>query len=315
MFSVSRIEAGSNARPRTSSSTRGDSFSQRFQHYVARSFLQLGPILFGLCTCGVLIVAWAERDEGHLVAESGTGYWLGIAGSIIMLMLLAYPLRKRFRILHGIGRVASWFRFHMIMGIVGPVLIILHTNFKLGSLNSRLALFTMLVVVASGIVGRYLYAKIHKGLYGKQIELRDVVADLAAINKNLSELLGEQGGLRADLEQYALRASNAPSSIFGSFFAALGAGLSARSAYRRCRREIRSDLGARTDQRWATRRQRRRQMKDIEARLRTFFVVAKRAQRLAFFERLFGMWHHLHMPLFILLISAVVIHVVAVHRY
>lgn len=315
MFSVSRIEAGSNARSRTPRSNGVDTYSQRFQHYIARSFLQLGPILFGLGTCAVLVFAWTERDEGHLVAESGTGYWLGIAGSIIMLMLLAYPLRKRFRFLHGLGRVANWFRFHMIMGIVGPVLIILHTNFKLGSLNSRLALFTMLVVVASGIVGRYLYAKIHKGLYGKQIALRDVVADLAAINQDLSELLGEQGGLRADLEEYASRATTAPSSIFGSFVAALGAGVRARSAYRRCRREIRADLAARSDRQWGTRRQRRRQMRDIEARLRTFFVVAKRAQRLAFFERLFGMWHHLHMPLFILLISAVVIHVVAVHRY
>ena len=48
----------------------------------------------------------------------------------------------------------------MVLGILGPTLIILHSNFKIGSLNSRLALFTMLVVVASGIVGRYLYSQV-----------------------------------------------------------------------------------------------------------------------------------------------------------
>lgn len=80
-----------------------------------------------------------------------------------MLLLILYPLRKRFRILHGLGRVTSWFRIHMVLGILGPTLIILHSNFKIGSLNSRLALFTMLVVVASGIVGRYLYSQVHKG--------------------------------------------------------------------------------------------------------------------------------------------------------
>ena len=43
-----------------------------------------------------------------------------------------------------------WFRLHMLLGIAGPVLIIFHSNFKLGALNSNVAFITMLVVATSG---------------------------------------------------------------------------------------------------------------------------------------------------------------------
>ena len=84
---------------------------------MARPLLELAPIAFATAIIGALYFAWIERDEGRLTAESGLGYWLGIAGGVIMLMLVAYPLRKRFRILHGLGRVANWFRFHVILEV------------------------------------------------------------------------------------------------------------------------------------------------------------------------------------------------------
>jgi hypothetical protein len=313
--SVSRIALTQlNAGQHINSSARQESPPKRFTHYTA-PFLQFGLLLFASVIIGVLLLAWMERDEGYLTAESGVGYWLGIVGAIVMLMLLAYPLRKRFRIFHGLGRVANWFRLHMIMGIIGPTVVILHTNFKLGSLNSRLALVTMLIVVASGIIGRYLYAKIHKGLYGKQIALRDVLSDLEAIIRDLTGKLDDQSSLPRHLQRYVHRSGEGSSSMLASFLFAASAGIRARLAYRQCRREVALHISTRADHSRLTRRARRLEMREIDNRLRTFFVVAKRADRLAFFERLFGMWHHLHMPLFVLLIMAVAIHVVAVHRY
>jgi hypothetical protein len=293
---------------------RATQHPSRFAHYVARPFLQFGPIAFAVAITAIILLAWFERDEGHLTAESGVGYWLGIAGAAVMLLLVAYPLRKRFRAFHGLGRVANWFRFHMILGIIGPTLIILHTNFKLGSLNSRLALLTMLTVVASGIVGRYLYAKIHKGLYGKQAELRDVLSDIMTLKQELGAELSGHSGLRRELERYAPKDGLIPSSFLGSVVSAAFAGVRARSSRRRIRREVSHFLSRPEGQR-STRRQRREKMKEIDGHLRIFCAAVKKAERLAFFERLFGMWHHLHMPLFVLLALTVVIHVVAVHLY
>ena len=124
--------------------------------------------LFSLFVIAVLYYGWSIRDEGHLTAESGLGYALGIIGGSLMLLLLLYPLRKRVRRMRRWMHVRHWFRMHMIFGILGPVFIMLHSGFKLGSTNGTVALFSMLVVAMSGFVGRYFYTKIHYGLYGRR---------------------------------------------------------------------------------------------------------------------------------------------------
>jgi len=89
------------------------------------------------------LIGWRDSEEGHLTPESGLSYWLGIGGASAMLLLLLYPLRKRMKALRGFGRLSAWFRIHMLLGVVGPALILFRCNFKLGSLNSNVALFSM----------------------------------------------------------------------------------------------------------------------------------------------------------------------------
>ena len=283
-------------------------------HYMSRAFLQFGPIFYASFIAVVLCVAWVERNEGYIAADSGIGYWLGIAGAAIMAFLVLYPLRKRFKFLNWTGRVASWFRVHMIFGILGPTLIILHTNYNLGSLNSRLALFTMLIVVASGVIGRYLYSKIHKGLYGAHAEMRDIYGDLAILKDSLGAQLGHDEAIEKELERY-LPANG----TVGSVAAGLVSAVTARARTSRSRRQVIGIVKSHVKSapqfaRWS-RSQRRRHVKSIDGHLRIFFAAVKKAERLTFFERLFGLWHHLHLPLFALLVLTVVIHIVAVHRY
>ena len=110
----------------------------------------LRPSLSELVVAAALLLGWHNSEEGHLTPETGVGYWLGIAGASAMLLLLLYPLRKRMKSLRGLGSVGGWFRLHMVLGLIGPALILFHSNFKLGSLNSNVALFSMLTVAASG---------------------------------------------------------------------------------------------------------------------------------------------------------------------
>src|SRR5581483_5933354 len=65
-------------------------------------------------------------------------------------------------------------RLHITLGVVGPLLVLFHTGFHLGATNSNVALVCMLVVAGSGVVGRYLYTRIHSNLHGTR-------ADLAAL--------------------------------------------------------------------------------------------------------------------------------------
>jgi hypothetical protein len=64
------------------------------------------------------------------------GYYLGVVGASMMLALLLYPLRKHVSFLSKLGAMSHWFRFHMLLGIGGPTLILLHSKFTIGSLNA-----------------------------------------------------------------------------------------------------------------------------------------------------------------------------------
>ena len=119
MPTLSNIEAMPNAQTGArSAGKRGDarkpnlgiSAKQHFAHYLTRPLLRLSPLAFGAAIIATIALAFSNRNEGYLTAESGVGYWLGIAGAMIMLTLILYPLRKRYKLLHGIGKVANWFR-------------------------------------------------------------------------------------------------------------------------------------------------------------------------------------------------------------
>ena len=136
----------------------------------------------------------AGREE--FIPDEGVGYWLGIAGGTTLLFQLAYPLRKRSKSMRRMGSATSWFRLHMILGIVGPILILYHSNFSLGATNSNVALFTLLAVAASGVIGRYFYGRIHRGLYGTHADLTDLLTDATSL---LMVVENDVGGARGTI--------------------------------------------------------------------------------------------------------------------
>ena len=114
--------------------------------------------------------------ERYITPNRGIGYALGIIGGSMMLLLLLYSARKRFRWLKFLGPTVGWFRFHMVLGVLGPLCILYHSNFGLGATNSNVALFSMLTVAGSGLIGRYIYSRIHHGLYGSKATLSELRA-------------------------------------------------------------------------------------------------------------------------------------------
>jgi len=128
---------------------------------------------------------WTTQTERYISPNRGAGYALGIIGGSLMLILLVYSLRKRWTWLKFLGSTPGWFRFHMVLGIAGPVCILYHSNFATGATNSNVALFSMLTVAGSGLIGRYIYARIHHGLYGRKLELGELRAGAEGL-RNLS---------------------------------------------------------------------------------------------------------------------------------
>lgn len=83
-----------------------------------------------------------------------------------MLLLFAYPIRKYFFAYNGWGKMRTWFNAHVILGSAMAVLLVYHTNFfNVKSLNGIFAFYCIMIVVASGIVGRYLLRLVHKNKF------------------------------------------------------------------------------------------------------------------------------------------------------
>jgi hypothetical protein len=262
-----------------------------------------------------LVAAWLVKDRELIDPEHGVGYALGILAGIMLLVVLVYPLRKRAAWLGRLGRVGSWFRLHMALGLVAPSLVLLHCNFSLGALNSNVALMSLLVVAASGLVGRYLYGRIHLGLYGVRASLPELQSEALQARNELGRDLAPIAEIRRTFEAFELGALKLPRSMPARLWhAARTRRRSARlhkSLIRESNRAI-DQLGRRHG--W-TRRQSRLRRAMIAGHLDAYFSAIDRATSLAIYERLFAFWHVLHVPLFIVLILAVILHIVAVHLY
>jgi len=97
------------------------------------------------------------------------GHSIGIVGFILMLMTeTLYSLRKRTRSASW-GRMSSWLQFHIFTGLVGPYMVLLHTSWKFNGLAGAVTLLTV-IIVFSGIIGRYIFTRIPRTLDGLEIE-------------------------------------------------------------------------------------------------------------------------------------------------
>ena len=107
---------------------------------------------------GLYVVAYRQAST-FPAASSLVGHGIGIVGFVLMLMTATlYSLRK-LRTDASWGSTASWLKFHMFTGLVGPYMVLLHTAMKFQGLAGLTMLLTV-VVVASGLVGRYLYTAV-----------------------------------------------------------------------------------------------------------------------------------------------------------
>jgi hypothetical protein len=279
------------------------------EHFLPRLVSQYRPRIAGLLVYfSYLLVAlfiyagWKRRLEWPLTAESGTGYLLGIIGATMMVLLLLYPLRKHNRFLRKMGPVKYWFRLHMLFGVMGPALILFHSGFRLGSLNSSIALFSMLLVAGSGLIGRYFYIKIHHGLYGQKATLEELQQHSDLLRQSLPEDLQATPGILDRIRHFESLITPRSGNLIGSLWKLLSVGIRTRWLFLIFR--ITAD-------RSLTPPEKHQLVRHIGAHLSSIRKMAE----FHFYERLFSIWHVVHLPLFLMLILTGVVHVIAVHAY
>lgn len=241
------------------------------------------------------------REELYLSPERGAGYALGILGLTLLVLLLGYPARKRIAALRDAGPLRHWFRVHMILGVLAPVAIGFHANFQLGSVNSAVAVSSMLLVVASGYLGRFVYARVHRGLYGERRVLAELQHEAREGWDVVQTAARRTPGVEEPLQRFQAWALDRSAGVLRSTWRFATIGPRRRHLQRRCVRALRTHdpEGA-----WF-----------LEQALEDHLGAVQRVAQLGTWERIFSLWHAVHLPLCFLLFAAAAVHVVAVHAY
>ena len=276
---------------------------------------RLGAMLFFGGILVTLYRGWIDRNDLSRTAESGIGYALGIIGGVLMLLLLLYPLRKRARFMQRLGPVKWWFRSHMILGIVGPMCILFHCSFHLGALNSNVSLLCMTLVASSGLVGRYLYSKIHYGLYGRKATLQELLQDTSFFKGLLVSALTYAPHHRDRLQAVEKDALAAQRGILSSVLHIAAFNIQSYWIGLSLRRLLKRALLNEMQKHGANRHEIHRQLREQRQQLSEYLATLRKINQLAFYDRLFSLWHVLHFPLFLMLVISGIVHVVAVHLY
>ena len=107
----------------------------------------------------------------------------GYLGTGLMAIASIYPIWRRVRFFRFIASNTMWFDFHLMAGTVGPMFIILHSAFKLDNWVSA-AFWSMVIVVLSGFIGRYLYTQVPDLLNGRELEELDHQRALSRLRRN-----------------------------------------------------------------------------------------------------------------------------------
>ena len=275
---------------------------------ITAPFQILRDHLFTISVITVLLFGWANRNDNYLSAENGTGYALGIIGGVLMLLVILYPVSKRVSWLARLVPVRHWFAIHMLFGIVGPVMILFHSNFHLGSTNSTIALTSMLLVAGSGLIGRYIYTHIHHGLYGKRITLDELRQELETRHAALLRIYEMDEKLKQRIAKMENKALADYKGVVTSLLYVISMAIDARRLKSRSMRMVRRSKKEGSSP------------AELDSKVTKNFIqrytgALRHIAVFRLYERLFSLWHVLHLPLFIMMIITAIVHIFAVHLY
>ncbi len=226
------------------------------------------------------------------------GHAYGIFGTLmIMAGVTMYSTRKRVRMFANMGKIKHYLEFHIFLCLVGPMLVLYHTTFKFGGIVA-VSFWSMTAVVLSGLVGRYFYVQIPKGIHGNELS----IAELNAENENLSTMLTSQFGLGGDVLRAIDAVAKPPKRPAEMSFLDV------------MRFFIASDLTRRGRLRMIMRHIERRTLRpDLVRRVRKLVGMrVKLTRRIAFlekFKQIFHYWHAVHLPFTVVMFAILLIHV------
>ena len=284
-----------------------------------------GWMLFLLVITGLMFIGYFI-SLGHLYrAGDDVGYNLGLVGGIMMATILLYPLRKRVGIMKNWIILPKWFQWHMILGVLGPAIIMFHSTFQVyipyfhphGSINAAVAMLCTLLVSGSGIFGRFFYTKVHLGLYGRQATQQKLQEDLDATGE-FKPIFSFAPVIQQKLEAFSNYAVNSSKVGQTKLWNILTLDVRATLLLRTLTRELEDIMyGDAHIKKWND-----AQMKRLDQLffqnvvfMQSYILAARDLAQFGTYEKLFSLWYIFHVPFVYMLVFSGIWHVIAVHMY
>ncbi len=245
------------------------------------------------------------------------GYNIGLIGGIMMLILLLYPLRKRAGFMQNLGFLPTWFRWHMVLGILGPLMIIFHSTYHIGSINAGVALVCMLLVSSSGTFGRFFYTKIHHGLYGRQTTLNEIRAEMET-TEEVKSVFHFAPTVEMALDQFHDRGIKYSKESGYGFVHFIKIGFEASSLTHSLSKEIHQIMHKQARDNNFNAQQMagmEKMYQEYREKLIAYIRAVRDTAQFHTYERLFSWWHIFHIPLVYMMVFSAFYHVYAVHAY
>lgn len=236
-----------------------------------------------------------HQDHDMLKPSGPMGHGLGIVGTLLILIgVFSYIGRKKKKFLPRVGALKYWLEFHIFLCSVGPLLILFHTAFKFGGIVS-ISFWSMVAVVLSGVIGRFIYIQIPRTIQGRELSL----VEIKDMKDNMSLGLKTKYGLEDNIYETLLTATQRKFEFADDGFISR---MIKRIQYNK---EVKTGVQTILKQTTLTAKDKKGVMKLVSHEM----TMNARINRLQTMQTLFKYWHVAHLPFALIMLVIMVIHV------
>ncbi|MBA4320424.1 MAG: hypothetical protein C0412_18660 [Flavobacterium sp.] len=227
------------------------------------------------------------------------GHGIGILGSLMIIIgVISYMARKRFRSLFQFGYLSSWLEFHIFLCTVGPLLILFHTAFKFGGIVS-VSFWSMVVVVLSGFVGRFIYIQIPRTIQGHELTAEELASSEADLNQIIDRELTVEGNLMLEFNSLTQHNEYIHFTIWKSLISLWSNYFLTRNILHKLKMDlIKAGISD------------KHKIKVILKIAKTKIALTRRIGTLRTMQKLFRYWHIFHLPFALSMFIIMAIHII-----
>ena len=179
-------------------------------------------------------------------------------------------------------------------------MVLLHTSWKFNGLAGIVLLLTVIIVL-SGVVGRYIFTAIPRTADGAEMETSELERQIVIVENSLQKWEESQPEITRTLSHAVREAPKTAGvsalTVFGRTFSEFGS----KFRFWRARRELQSHY--------------RSQAAELERLFKRKRTLQRQVATLAMARRLLSLWHMIHIPIGVALFATAFVHMIGAIYY